>query len=231
MSDFLKVFNVTDGVIASEVTPDSQEGLYASPQELGSLFGCMGITEADIRFAMGLIHSHCNRASLWPTEVLTPTIEIPYGQQETRLHITPIIDVLEVAGRYGPGRRDRQATNNPYTALNPLLILVTAGAPIWTPIPLYTLEYDASTGIVTLPWSNMLLPYSIIRVRYIGGYLNIPFRVKAALAELINSTHAKQVSDRRRMTSGRITREFVSDSFMTPQAEQFLQPFVIRALF
>ena len=68
MSEFLKVFNVTAGVMASEVTPDSQEGLYASPQELGGLFGCQGITEADIRFAMALIHAHCNRPSLWPTK-------------------------------------------------------------------------------------------------------------------------------------------------------------------
>lgn len=231
MSEFLKVYNVTDGIIASEVTPDSQEGLYASPQELASLFGCQGITEADVRFAMGLIHAHCNRPSLWPTEVLTPPLDIPYGQQETRLHLTPVIRVLEVAGRYGPGRRDRQGINNPYTALNPLLILVTSGRPVWTQIPLGTIEYDSSTGVLYLPWSNMLLPYSIIRVRYIGGYLSIPFRVKAALAELINSVHAKQVSDRRRLTSGRITREYVSSSFMTPQAEQFLEAFVVRALF
>ena len=164
-------------------------------------------------------------------EVLTPALDIPYGQQETRLHITPIIDVLEVAGRYGPGRRDRQAANNPYTALNPLLILVTAGAPVWTPIALHTVEYDAATGVITLPWSNMLLPYSVVRIRYIGGYITIPFRVKAALAELINTTHAKGVSDRQRYGAGRITRQYASDSFMTPQAEQFLEPFVIRSLF
>lgn len=231
MAEFIKPFNVTDGIVASEITPDSPEGLYASPQELGDLFGCHGITEADIRFAMGLMHAHCNRASLWPTEVVTPSLEIPYGQQQTRLHVTPVVEVLEIAGRYGPGRRDRQGMNNMYTALNPLLILVSSGAPVWTPINLATIEYESGTGILTLPWSNMLLPYSIIRVRYIGGYITIPYRVKVAMAELINSVHAKQVSDRTRYTVGRITRQYASTTFITPMAEQLLQPFVIQGLF
>lgn len=227
----MKVFNVTDGIIASEVTPDSQEGLYASPDELGHLFGCSGITEEDVRFAMGLIHAHCNRPSLWPTEVLTPPIEIPYGRQETRLELTPIVRLLGVAGRYAQGRRDRQSVNNPYNSLNPLLLMVSTGGPIWSDIPLQTCEVDASTGILSLPWSNMLLPYGMVRVRYIGGYISMPFRVKAALAELINSVHAKQVSDRVRYTAGRITRQYASESFITPQAEAFLSPFVIRALY
>lgn len=231
MSEFLKVFNISDGAIASEVTPDSVEGLYASPKELGDLFGCSGITEPDIRFAMGLIHAHCNRPSLWPTEVLTSPIEIPYGRQETRLELTPIVRLLGVAGRYMQGRRDRQSVNNPYNSLNPLLLMVSTGGPIWTDIPLQACEVDSATGILSLPWSNMLLPYGMVKVRYIGGYISIPFRVKAAMAELINTVHAKQVSDRTRYASGRITRQYASDSFITPQAAAFLQPFVIHSLY
>ncbi|HEY5866319.1 MAG TPA: hypothetical protein VI542_12370 [Candidatus Tectomicrobia bacterium] len=230
-SQFLKVFNVSDGIMASDVTPDSQEGLYASPQELGSLFGCDHITEADVRWAMGLIHAHCNRPSLWPTEVLSDPIEVPEGRQETRLLITPVIRILEAAGRYSAGRRDKRGISGMYNTLNPLLVVASFGGATWTPIPLETLELTHSTGVVVLPWTNMLLPYSLVRFRYIGGYISIPHRVKAAVVEIINTTHAKGVSDRTRYAVGRITRQYASDSFITPQAEQLLAPFVIRSLY
>jgi hypothetical protein len=226
-AEYLKVFNVTDGVMASEVTPDSEEGLYASPNELAQLFGCAGISEADIRFAMALIHSYCNRASLWPTEILTPPIEIPQGRQETRLDITPVVSILEASGRYGMGRRDRQGWNSLYSSLNPLLVLASTGKPQWTPIDVATIELDAATGIVYLPWSSMLIPFQTVRLRYIGGYLSIPFRVKSALVELINTIHARGVSDRVRYTAGRITRQYANTGFVSETARMMLEPFRI----
>lgn len=230
-AEFVKSYNVTDGIVASEATPSGSEALYASPQELTQLFGCSGVTEADIRFAMGLIHSHCNRASLWPTEVLEGPYEIPTGRQETRLHVTPVIQILEAAGRFGLARRDRQGWNNLYQGLNPLLVLAGSGLPQWTPLDVSLIECDAASGILYLPLSGMLMPYSMIRIRAISGFISIPFRIKTALAELINSTHAKGVSDRTRYSAGRITRQYAGTSFITPLAEQMLQPFVVRALF
>ena len=231
MAQFVKTFSITDGVIASEITPDSPEGLYASPQELNQLFGCTGITEEDVRFAMGLIHTFTNRRTLWPSEYIEGPYEIPFGRMETRLHQTPVISILECAGRFSLQRRDRQGWNNMYNAWNPLLILSGTGIPQWTPLATHLVEFDPPTGIVYLPLSSMLLPYSLVRLRTIAGFISIPFSVKRALVELINTTHAKGVSDRVKYSVGRISRTYTSDSFISPLAKQMLSPLVVQAHF
>ena|SRR5258706_588480 len=230
MTRYLRTFQVNAGTIAADVVPTETEDLYCSPDELFALFGCRP-TEADVRHAQVIINSHCNRATLWPAEYQTPALDIPSGRQETRLGITPVISITEAAGRYALGRRDHQGWNNLYNSMNPLLVLASTGIPQWQPIDTRFIEVDASTGVVYLPWSSMLLPFTLVRLRFIAGLIEIPFRVKAAVNEIINSTHARGVSDRMKFSVGRISRTYSSKSFLTPMAEQYLQPWVVTAMY
>ncbi len=229
MTTFIRTFQVNAGVIAADAVPNDQEDMYVTPDEMFGLFGCRP-SEADIRMAQVSINAHCNRASLWPTLCQSPTLEIPQGRQETRLTVTPVISIHEVCGRFGHGRRDRQGWNSLYQAVNPLLILASTGRPQWSQIDVATVEVDASTGMLWLPWSSMLVPYNFIKVLYIAGYLEIPGRVKACINELINNFHQRGVSDRTRFTVGRISRGYASDSFLTPYAKELLVPFVLTSL-
>src|SRR5580765_1238574 len=104
---FLRSFSVNHGTLGSEV-PDGVDALYATPQELEQLYGCC-VTEADIRAAMALINNHTGRPSFWPVEYDSGNLEVPIDRVETRLPITPVIELLALSGRFGLGRRDRQS--------------------------------------------------------------------------------------------------------------------------
>ncbi len=229
MSEFIRQMQVSDGVIGADVTPESPEAMYAPPQELESLYGCRP-TESDVRFAMSLIHAHCNRASLWPCEYASNEIRLPSDRQETRLDITPVLRITDIVGRYGYARRDRQGYNAYQTSIQTYLLL-SSGRPTWSQIDPATVEIDSATGILFIPASLYFQLWNVIKVKYIAGLISIPARVKAAMAEIINSVHSRGVSDRTSYAAGRISRRYASDSFITPQAKQLLEPFVVRSLF
>ena len=225
----LRSFQVSDGVVAAERTPDQPEDLYASPTELSSLFGCDTITEEDIRYAQGLIQAHCNRPTLWPCLYETPILQIPTGRQQTRLPLTPVIRIQSIAGRYNHGRRDAQSRNSVYYGYTAVLSLL-ASPPRWTEVPVDSCDVEPATGALYLVTGQFLLPYNEVKVRYIGGFIEIPYRIKMALATLINEVHAKGVSDRIQYSAGRVTRKYASTSFISPQVENLLAPFVIQEM-
>lgn len=229
MSEFIRQFQVNNGTIGADVTPESPEEMYASPLELESLYGCRP-TEADVRFVMTLINAECNRASLWPCEYQTPAIRMPSDRQETRLDVTPVIQITEMQGRYGYGRRDRIGWNTYQTSLQTYLLL-SGGRSIWTNIDVKTVDLDPATGILFIPTSLYFQLWNVIKCRYIAGYISIPARVKSAMAEIINTVHAMGVSHRISYSAGRVARRYSTDSFVTPQAKQLLSPFVVRSLY
>ncbi len=225
---FLRTFSVSDGVTGTDTTPET-EALYLTPLEAESIFGC-SLSEQQGRFIQATINAHCNRTTLWPCEIETGPLQIPGDRQETRVPVTPVIRILEAAGRYGMQRRDRQGWNSFAYGLSPILALNAAARPQWTPINVDAIELSPAEGIVFLPWSSLLLPFSWVRIRYIAGLIQIPHRVKAAVIEIANNMSAKGVSDRQRYAVGRVSRQFASASFVTPLAESMLAPFVMQSL-
>jgi hypothetical protein len=228
----LRSFSVSDGVIAGERIPEEPDQLYATAEELGSLFG-IRITEASIRFAMSLIHAYCNRPSLWPIEVDFPVMRLPEDRMQGRIPLTPVIQITEASGRFAyAGRRDRQGRNAWYWGYAPILAL-QGSAPTFLAINTALIQCDPATGIFSLPWSGMLLPWNEVKIRAIVGYVEIPPRIKTAIAEIANSVQSRGVSDRVAYTVGRISRKYApgSNTFISPQAEQLLQPFVVQSLF
>jgi hypothetical protein len=221
---FIKSMQVTDGVIASETTPTTEE-LYITPSELEATF-CCSATEAQLRFVQACINTHCNRASLWPCEYLFER-NIPYGRQEVGLPVLPVISVSEAAGRWSYGRRDRIGWQQGLYGYNQILALAAASNPQWSPIDVSAIEINHASGILYLPMTFMLQPFSLVRIRALCGYITIPARCKAAVAEILNTMAAKGVSDRNRYTVGRITRQFTSTTWISQQAADLLSPFVV----
>lgn len=228
MAEYIRAFDPSHGMVGAETTPGDQNAMYASPDELAALYNCEP-SEGDIRAAMTIIHTHCNRPSLWPTEYRPPAIRIPEGRQEFRIPVTPVIKVLELSARFGYGRRDHRSMGINQSVMGAML-LMSGGRPAWTTIEPDTCEVEASTGIVFLADSLWFQPYSLVKVRAVCGYLQIPDRAKLAMFELINSMHAKGVSDRIAYGVGRVTRRYASDSFITPFAKELLAPFVVQSL-
>lgn len=190
------------------------------------MFGCSP-SEADLRYAQGLINTFCNRPSLGPVEVETGTIQIPSDRQETRLPLTPVVRILSAAGRYGRGRRDRLGYNNILYNYGATLLALQGAVPQWIPIAPELISLDPATGVLYLPTGTFLWSYIGFRAVYIAGYVEIPYRVKLAMITLVNEVHAKGISDRVKFTAGRVSRTWAGDTFVSKQVQNMLQPFVI----
>ena len=229
MPPLRRTFQVNAGVMAAAPAVSSVDGtLYAAPADLLALYGCV-VAEEKIRAIHSIIDSHCCRPTLWPYEY-EHQLAIPADRQETRLPVTPVIRLIAASGRYGYGRRDRQGYNHVYGNYNALLVLAGAARPQWTEISIDACEVDAATGQIYLPYSTLILPYSMVRVKYEAGFIEIPVAVKMAIVEIANNMAARGVSDRQRYVVGRVAQNFTSDSFLTPMAKQLLQPYVITSL-
>jgi hypothetical protein len=92
------------------------------------------------------------------------------------------------------------------------------------------IELSPAEGLIFLPFSSMLLPYSYVRLRVLSGLIQIPHRVKAAVIEIANTMASMGTSNRVRYAVGRVSRQFSSPTFVTPLAESMLAPFVVQSL-
>lgn len=225
----LRSFSVNHGVIAAERLPTEPDQLYATPEELGAAFG-VRVSEAQVRYAQNAVNAYCNRASLFPCEISEPLIRLPTDRMETRLAVTPVLRILEAAGRYAyNSRRDRLGVNAMTWGYGPLLALQGI-TPRFTPIQVDLIQVEPSTGILTLPYGPFLFPISQLAVRYIAGYLEIPARIKTCLINIINNVSLKGSGDRIAYNVGRIGRRYATASFITTDEARLLEPFVIRSL-
>ncbi len=228
MVTFLKTMQVSQGVIVGDRAPEDEEEQYTSVSELKALFGCT-VTDADIRFAMGLINAYTNRASLWPCQI-EESLRLPSDQQRTRCSVTPVVHIETCLGRATYGRRDRQGLNAQQYGLGGILALM-GGKPTWQPLPVEQIDFDQGTGTMWLPYNVYCLPYNEIRISYLAGYLTIPLRIKESIAIIINDTHARGPSSRIRHTIGRITNVYADSGYISQQVQQLLEPMRVVSLF
>jgi hypothetical protein len=216
----------TPGMVATEGTPTSDQ-LYASADELKSNFG-VECTEAQIRVAQTLLNGFCNRRSLWPEEY-EERLDIPSDRNQVILSARPVLKILEAAGRYGYGRRDRRTLNS--TNLDYLAVTAVFGSPTrFISIDINQIELMGATGEAWLPTGFFLVQFSTVQLKYVSGFVDIPYRIKLALVLIINEVCAKGSADRISYSVGKVSRQFANPSFVSADVRSLLQPYVVRAL-
>jgi hypothetical protein len=221
MADGLLIHNPN----LAEVDVLADEQMYATPDELFTLYG-VTVTEAQVRMAQNLINVHCSRPTLWPHEY-EAELSIPSDRNEVVLHYRPVIKLLDAAGRYGYGRRDRRqmnVINVDYLAV----MAVTGNPPQFNAIDVAQIDVDPATGICWLPAGLFLVSYSQVRLKWLAGFVDMPARVKMAMMLLINSICAKGEGDRTQYSVGKVSRTFATASYFTQDIERALAPFVVE---
>jgi len=217
---------VAPGFDAAEESP-SADALYMSVEQFQELY-CMEVTEAQVRFAMDLMHSVVNRPSLWP-ETYTERLEVPEDQNQVIVSARPVVSLVKCEGRYGTGRRHlRSGATGGYD-----LMMVTSffgQPPGWTVMDVNTLEVQGGTGEIWLSTGPYLAQYTEVQVTYLAGLLRPSSRIKAALVEIVNTVREKGVSDRTRYWVGRVQREYAAPGFITDTAKNLLEPYIRRGL-
>ncbi len=213
------------GVTSNERYPTDEIELYATPLELSQQLG-FNATEAQIRFAMSLIHGHCNRKTFWPAEY-TERLTLPGDRLEARLSINPVIQILTAKGRYAYGRRDRRTMNQvnyDYIAA----LAVFGSPPRYVEIDVTQISLYPPTGEVWFPTGLFLVGYNEVEISYLAGFQDIPSRLKTAVVMLVNNICLKGSGDRTSYSVGRVSRTFASPSFFDKDLIDLLEPFVVR---
>jgi len=215
------------GFPAAQALAEKEEELYATPDELKSLFG-VTTDIGRIRVVCQMINGHCNRPTLWPHEY-EERLDLPSDRNQAILTYRPVMQVLFAAGRYAYGRRDRRTMNQvnyDYIAA----LAVFGSPPRFTAIDVNQIELYGPTGEIFLPTGFFLINYSQVQIKYLAGFTAIPGRIKAAVAVIHNSMSAKGVGDRTSYSVGGVSRTFQTAEFIDADAKRLLEPFVIRAL-
>lgn len=214
------------GWIASERTPEADQ-LYVSVAELTAKY-CYTAEEAEIRFAMALINAYTNRASLWP-EVYEERIDLADDRPTCILSARPVLKLIAAAGRYGGGRRDQRALMQGYGDYLGVLA-VLGSAPRWQEIDVNQIELYSPTGELWLPSGFFPIRYAQVQIRYLTGLPQIPDRIKAAIADIINTMRNKGVSDRNYYSVGKVQQTYAGTGFLSETSKMLLESLVVRAL-
>ena len=213
------------GITSNERYPTDEVELYATPAELSSMLG-FSATEAQIRFAMSLIHGHCNRRTFWPAEY-QERLTLPGDRLEARVSYTPVLQILTAKGRYAYGRRDRRTMNQvnyDYIAA----LAVFGSPPRYVEIDVNQISLYGPTGEVWFPTGLFLVGYNEVEITYLAGFQDIPSRLKTAVCNIVNSVCTKGVADRTSYSIGRVSRTFSRPSFIDEDTEMLLEPFVVK---
>lgn len=217
--------NTTPADIGATKSPEDDE-LYASPQELLNMYGC-SVTEGQVRYAMSLMHTTCNRKSLWP-ETYEQTLQMERGESQLAVH--PVVRLVSAGGRYTYGRKDRISMSQ--ANLDTLgSTLIFGSPPAWEQIDVNLIDVVPSTGQILLPTGIFLVNYNEVAVRYVAGYQSIPDRAIAALITIINDVASMGSANRKTHTVGTVRSEFFGPGFVSEAAKSLLAPFIVTALF
>ena len=164
---------------------------YLQPADYPN-YGLPDETTADwITAATALINNFCRRPDLNVIQY-TERLRLTSGSQAVRLTYLPLASlgsatspIVSVEGRYARPRRGELVDC-------PLLEAAWAFSlpGQWTSIDPNSVDYDAATGELTLPWNLFGLPYNEIAVTYTAGLAVIGDDVKTACAQIVRNAQA-----------------------------------------
>lgn len=224
----LRGYHPTPGFAYTE-RPAEECELYATPDEMASLYD-LTVSEEQLRAAQSRIDAYCHRTSLWPEEY-TRSFRLMPDRNVVILPARPIIQITDAKGRYNYGRRDHLSIGS--TGYDTLAaIALTRGPGNWLDINVEQLDVNGATGEVWLQPGLFLTHYSEVILTWTSGLVQMPARIKLAMAEVVHQVCVKGgASDRTRYRVGRIEQQFSGNSFITEEAARLLSPYVITSLF
>ena len=164
---------------------------YLQPTDYAN-YGLPAGTSADwITAATALINSYCRRPDLNVIQY-TERLRVTAGARTVHLSYLPLAPLgtatsplVSLEGRYTRPRRG-ELSNEPLAEIAWAFSLPGQ----WTAIDPTTVDYDANTGELTLPWNVLGLPYNEVMVTYTAGLTTIGDDVKTACAQIVRNAQA-----------------------------------------
>jgi hypothetical protein len=191
---------------------------YLEPADYPN-FGLPAGTTADwITAATALINSYCRRPDLNVIQY-TERLRVTAGSQTVRLSYLPLAPlapattpIAGIEGRYARPRRGE-------IPHEPLIDIAWAFAlpGQWATIDPSLVDYDASTGELTLPWNVLGLPYNEVHVT-------------SACAQIVRNAQATPALNASMSRIDTMQMKYFSSSLIDETVQAWLNPYVANRL-
>ena len=195
-------------------------------------YGLPGGTTADwITAATALINSFCRRPDLNVIQY-TERLRLVSGAQTVLLSYLPLAPLgtattplVSIEGRYARARRG-ELPNQPLVEI--ALAFSLPGQ--WTAIDPSTVDYDPTTGELTLPWNVLGLPYNEVAVTYTAGLATIGDDVKTACAQIVRNAQSTPALNASKTKIDTMQMQYFSSSLVDETVQAWLRPYVANRL-
>lgn len=204
---------------------------YLQPADYPN-YGLPAGTTADwIIASTALINSYCRRPDLNVTQY-TERLRITKGAQTVRLTYLPLAPletattpIVSMEGRYARPRRG-EIPNEPLFEIAWAFSLPGQ----WAAIDPGSVDYDAATGELTLPWNLLGLPYNEISVTYTAGLATIGDDIKSACAQIVRNAQATPALNASKSRIDTMWIQYFSSSLVDETVQAWLRPYVANRL-
>jgi hypothetical protein len=204
---------------------------YLQPTEYAN-YGLPAGTTADwITAATALINSYCRRPDLNVTKY-TERLRVTTESQTVRLSYLPLAPLgtatsplVSLEGRYIKPRRG-EAVANPMFEI--ALAFSLPGQ--WTVIDPSAVDFDASTGELTLPQNLLGLAYNEVAVTYTAGLATIGDDVKTACAQIVRNAQSTPALNASKTKIDTMQIEYFSSSLVDETVRMWLRPYAANRL-
>jgi hypothetical protein len=181
--------------------------------------------------ATALINSYCRRPDLNVVQY-TERMRISAGMQTVHVSYLPlaalaptVTPLVGIDARFAKPRRGEL----PDSAL--LEIAYAFSLPgQWSAIDPAQVDFDPSTGELTLPWSLLGLPYNEVRVTYTAGLATIGDDVKSACAQIVRNAQATPALNASMSKIDTMQMKYFSSSLIDETVQAWLRPYVANRL-
>ena len=152
-----------------------------------------GTPESWVSAASSLIDAHCNRPTLWISQI-TERARLTPGRNNLRLTYLPLAiangaqsPLVSGRARYGVPRRGEDLTLWETTSEYAIIF----GLPgVWIDLDLTTFDYFADTGEVSWLPNPLGLFFDEMEITYTAGFTTVPDPVKFACVQLVRNAQA-----------------------------------------
>ena len=204
---------------------------YLLPTEYAA-YGLSAETTDDwVNTASTLMEGFCHRPTLLASEY-TERLRITAGSQTVRVSYLPLVTmngadspIVSLRARYGRPRRGE--------VLDGFREQVAWAFHVpgsWTTLDATTLDFDPSTGELTLAGNFLGLDYNEVEVTYSAGVLEATAALKVACAQIVKNAQATPGLNVKSSKIDRLQMEYFSGSLMDEQVRSLLRPYVSRKL-
>lgn len=204
---------------------------YLQPADYPN-YGLPAGTTADwITAATALINSYCRRPDLNVIQY-TERLRMITGSETVRLTYLPLAPlgtatspIVSIEGRYAKPRRGELID---HALFDVACAFALPGQ--WIAIDPTTVDSDAITGELTLPWNLLGLPYNEVMVTYTAGLAAIGDDVKTACAQIVRNAQSTPALNASKTRIDTMQMQYFSSSLLDETAQAWLRPYVANRL-